>query len=132
MNNTSKTLLAAATLGIALVTSVAHAQPFSSPDPETPSSIQGPARDGMRNPGNRGRHGADHEARRAAIEKLTTPEERAALREKLRDASPEQRREMMQTYRTELQARAKERGITLPEGRGHRQQHRAPAVQPPA
>ena len=50
---------------------------------------------------------------------LLTPEERTALREKMRNAkTPEERQKLAEATRTEMQKRAKEKGITLPEHRG--------------
>lgn len=52
---------------------------------------------------------------------LMTPEERTALREKMRNAkTPEERQQIAATTRAEMQKRAQEKGITLPEGRGPR------------
>jgi hypothetical protein len=52
---------------------------------------------------------------------LMTPEERTALREKMRNATPEERQQIATATRAEMQKRAQEKGITLPEhhGRGH-------------
>ncbi len=52
---------------------------------------------------------------------LITPEERAAKMEKMRDAkTPEERHALMQAHHAEMQKRAAERGVTLPDhgGRG--------------
>jgi Spy/CpxP family protein refolding chaperone len=50
---------------------------------------------------------------------LMTPEERTALQEKMRNAkTPEERQKLAEATRTEMQKRAKEQGITLPEHRG--------------
>jgi hypothetical protein len=94
-------LLAAASLSSALAFAAAPAPfPPSADDPPT-ATRAAPAvgagkhrgRDGMH-----GRHGhgdpAAREARRAVFEKLTTPEERTAFRDKMRSAAPEQRREL--------------------------------------
>ncbi|MBI3041793.1 MAG: hypothetical protein HYY78_03100 [Betaproteobacteria bacterium] len=52
---------------------------------------------------------------------LMTPEERTALREKMRNAAtPEERQKIAEATRTEMQKRAKEKGITLPEHHGPR------------
>jgi hypothetical protein len=59
-------------------------------------------------------HGAGHGAG------LMTPEERTALREKMRNATPEERQQIAAATRAEMQKRAQEKGITLPEGRGPR------------
>jgi len=62
---------------------------------------------------------AGQAAGHAAIEQIMTPEERTALMEKMRNAkTPEERQQLAQATRTEMQKRAKEKGITLPEQRG--------------
>jgi hypothetical protein len=56
-----------------------------------------------------------------AGQQLMTPEERSALTEKMRSAkTPEERQKLAQETRTEMQKRAKEQGIALPEHRGPR------------
>ena len=46
---------------------------------------------------------------------LATPEERAAMQEKMRDAkTPEERQKIAESMRAEMEKRAKEKGITLP------------------
>jgi hypothetical protein len=57
---------------------------------------------------------ADRQARRAAMDELTTPEEQTAFREKMRSATPDQRPQLMAARRSELEQRAKDRGVTLP------------------
>jgi hypothetical protein len=55
----------------------------------------------------------------AAGQQLMTPEERTALRDKMRSAAtPEERQKLAEANRAEMQKRAREKGITLPEGRG--------------
>jgi len=57
----------------------------------------------------------------AAMQQLMTPEERTALQEKMRNAkTPEERQQIAQATRAEMQKRAQEKGITLPEHRGPR------------
>lgn len=57
----------------------------------------------------------------SAGQQLMTSEEQTALREKMRNAAtPEERQKLAEANRTEMQKRAKEKGITLPEGRGPR------------
>jgi hypothetical protein len=52
---------------------------------------------------------------------LMTTEEQAAFREKMQNAkTPEERRTLADANRTEMQKRAKEKGITLPEPHGPR------------
>ena len=54
-------------------------------------------------------------------QQLMTPEEQNALRDKMRSAATqEERQKLAEANRTEMQKRAKEKGITLPEGRGPR------------
>jgi hypothetical protein len=54
-----------------------------------------------------------------AAQQLMTPDERTALMEKMRNAAtPEERQKIAEATRTEMQKRAKEKGITLPEHRG--------------
>jgi hypothetical protein len=67
-------------------------------------------------------HGAkgSHEGRGAGLQLMTT-EEREAFREKMRNAkTPEERQQIAQANRAEMQKRAQEKGITLPEHRGPR------------
>ncbi|OGA55535.1 MAG: hypothetical protein A3G81_13560 [Betaproteobacteria bacterium RIFCSPLOWO2_12_FULL_65_14] len=50
---------------------------------------------------------------------LMTPEERTALQEKMRSAkTPEERQKLAEANRAEMQKRAKEKGITLPDAHG--------------
>jgi hypothetical protein len=50
---------------------------------------------------------------------LMTPEERQALAEKMRNAAtPEERRALAEATRAEMEKRAKEKGVTLPQRRG--------------
>jgi len=59
-----------------------------------------------------------------AAQQLMTPEERTALQEKMRSAkTPEERQQIATATRTEMEKRAKEKGITLPEHRGPRGRH---------
>lgn len=69
-----------------------------------------------------------------AAQPLMTPEERTALREKMRNAAtPEERQQIAAATRAEMQKRAQERGITLPEHRGpHGRGAAAAAPQAPA
>lgn len=132
MKRTMKSLLAAASLatglGLAAASTLTLAQatsPFpSAPDDPSitaPSASQGRQGHGGRHHGQHagqgGREGmsqADREARRAAMDKLTTPEERTAFRERMRGATPEQRPQLMAAHRAELEQRAKARGVTMP------------------
>lgn len=52
---------------------------------------------------------------------LMTPEERQAFAEKMRNAkTPEERRTLAEANRAEMEKRAKEKGITLPQAHGPR------------
>ncbi|MEX2198106.1 MAG: hypothetical protein WD886_04800 [Burkholderiales bacterium] len=68
----------------------------------------------------------------AAAQQLMTPEERTALREKMQNAkSAEERRALAEANRAEMEKRAKDKGITLPESHGPRAgfgRHAAPAT----
>lgn len=64
----------------------------------------------------RGHGGAGH----GAGAQLMTPEERTALREKMRSATPEERQQIAAATHAEMQKRAQDKGITLREGRGPR------------
>jgi hypothetical protein len=73
--------------------------------------------------GGKGMHGKAgmHQGMRGAGQQLMTPDERSALMEKMRDAkTPEERQKLAEANRAEMQKRAKEKGITLPEHRGPR------------
>ncbi len=69
-----------------------------------------------------------------AGQQLMTPEERTAMRDKMRNAkSTEERQQIAQANHSEMQKRATEKGITLPEFRNHQGrgmgQNAAPATQ---
>ena len=65
--------------------------------------------------GSMGQGGAGH----GSAQQLMTPEERTAMQEKMRNAkTPEERQRLAQANHAEMQKRAKEKGITLPEHRG--------------
>jgi len=56
-----------------------------------------------------------------AGQQLMTPEERIAIQEKMGTAAtPEERQKLAEATHAEMQKRAKEKGITLPEQRGPR------------
>ena len=56
---------------------------------------------------------------RQTMQQLMTPEEKTAMQEKMRTAAtPEARQKMAVANRAEMQKRAQEKGITLPEHRG--------------
>jgi hypothetical protein len=94
--------------------------------------------------GPRGHHGAPgagdtvRDARREAYQSLTTPEERAAFREKMRAAGPDERRALAQAHRSDIEQRARDRGVALPPASGGPRHHdrshgpRGPRAAPPA
>jgi hypothetical protein len=65
-----------------------------------------------------------------AGQQLMTPEERTAVIEKMRNAkTPEERQQIAEATHTEMQKRAQEKGIALPEHRGpHFGTSQAPAT----
>jgi|GEM_PF-461385 len=64
-----------------------------------------------------------------AAQQLMTPEERTAMQDKMRSAkTPEERQQIATATRTEIQKRAAEKGITLPEQRGPHGQGMGPAA----
>lgn len=139
--NIATTLLA--TLGVSLVFAGAQAQSTSSqnsdavqssaanpatiPAPVTPSINQN--RDmsqGMQHGQGPGMGQGKHhgmKGQRSEMSKLMTPEERTQMRAKMQAAkTPEERQAIRKSMRAEMQKRAKEKGMTLPdrqEGRPH-------------
>jgi hypothetical protein len=54
------------------------------------------------------------------MSQLFTEQERTALRQQMQDAkTPEERQALKQAHRTEMQKRAAEKGVTLPDHAGH-------------
>jgi hypothetical protein len=106
---------AAAALGLATGVVIAH------PGQMGGGMGHGPMGGGM---GMHARGGMGHGAMgagAAAAQQLMTPEERAAFREKMQNAkSAEERRTLAEANRAEMEKRAKEKGITLPEPHGPR------------
>ena len=100
-----------ATLGLGLAVAGAYAHPGPMGDGLGPGMMGGMGRGAM-GPGFAGP---------MAGQQLMTPEEQAALRAKMRNAAtPEERQKLAETTRAEMQKRAKEKGITLPEPHGPR------------
>ncbi|MGZ8230089.1 MAG: hypothetical protein ACXW2A_09695 [Burkholderiales bacterium] len=103
------------TLGLAAA-AYAHPGPTGGgPGPHAKAGMHHAMKGGM-GPGATG-HGP---GQRGAASQLMTPEERTALREKMRSATPEERQQIAQATHTEMQKRAKAKGVTLPEQRGPR------------
>lgn len=101
-----------ASLGLGVAAAAVYAQPGPMGGGMGPH-MQGAMTGGM-GPG--AMHGGPAGA--AAAQQLMTPEERTALMEKMRNAStPEERQQIAAANHAEMQKRAKEKGITLPEPR---------------
>ena len=68
-----------------------------------------------------------------AAQSLATPEERSAMHDKMRAAkTPEERQQIAMANRAEMQKRATEKGITLPEHRGPQGRGMGPNTSAPA
>ena len=95
-------------LGLAVVTVYAQQGPFGS------GMGQGMMRGGMAQ-GQMAGQNSDMKVMR----ELMTPAERLAMMDKMMDAkTPEERQAIMTANHTEMEKRAKEKGITLPAGHG--------------
>ncbi len=71
-------------------------------------------------------HGGHGEHGSKAAQSLATPEERSAMQEKMRAAkTPEERQQIASANRAEMQKRATEKGITMPEHRGQQGRNRS-------
>ena len=127
-------IVASLGLGIAVAAAYAQTGPMGGGmGPHMQGGMQGGAMAGMQygakggtGHGPMGAGAAGH----GAAQQLMTPEERTALMEKMRNAkTPEERQQIAEATRTEMQKRAKEKGITLPEHRGpHFGMPQAPAT----
>ena len=66
-------------------------------------------------------HGGMGPGMMGGMQQLMTPEEHSALQEKMRNAkTPDERQKLAEANHAEMQKRAKEKGITLPEPHGPR------------
>lgn len=102
-----------ASLGLGIAVAAAYAQP------EQMGDGMGPHMKGGMHQGMAGGTGPGFAHRQAAGPELMTQEERSAMIEKMRNAkTPEERQQIAAANRAEMQKRAQERGITLPEHRG--------------
>lgn len=82
--------------------------------------MKGGMHDGMHAQGGM-KHGSMGHAGMGAAQSLMTAEERTAMKEKMHNAkTPEERQKLAVENHAEMQKRAKEKGITLPEHRGPR------------
>ena len=108
-----------ASLGLGLAVATAFAQPGPMDGGMGPGAMSG-MQHGMK--GGMGQGGMSHGAAgQMSGQQLMTPEEQIALREKMRTAAtPEERQTLADATRTEMQKRAKEKGITFPQQRGPR------------
>jgi hypothetical protein len=98
-------ITAALGLGLGAAAVIAQPGPMGGMNPQMKGSMH--AKGGMG-------HGPT-----GAHQQLLTPEERSAFQEKMRNAkTPEERQEIAQANRAEIEKRAKEQGITLPEPHG--------------
>jgi Spy/CpxP family protein refolding chaperone len=112
--------VAALALGVA---AAVFAQPAPA-DSSVDHGMGGGMNGGMGHMGHMGRDmaggmhaGMDHGA--MAGQQLMTPEERTALQAKMRSAkTPEERQKLAEATHTEMQKRAKAKGITLPDHHG--------------
>lgn len=123
-----------ASLGLGIAVATAYANPGQmggGMGPQSKGGMQHGAKGGMQHGAQGGmqhdakggtQHGAmGGGAQHGAGQQLMTPEERTALQEKMRNAkTPEERQQIATATRAEMQKRATEKGITLPEGRGPR------------
>jgi len=79
----------------------------------------GPMHHGPMGYGPRGQGMGGFQGGPGAGQQFMTPEEHAAMREKMRAAAtPEERQKLAEANHAEMQKRAKEKGVTLPETRG--------------
>jgi hypothetical protein len=111
-----------ASLGLGIAVAAAYANPgqMGGGMEHGKGGMQHDAKGGMQHgKGGMGQAGMGGGAGHGAGQQLMTPEERTALQEKMRNAkTPEERQQIATATRAEMQKRAKEKGITLPEGRG--------------
>jgi len=124
-------VIASLSLGVAVA--AAYAQPGSMGGGKGPHMQGGTQHGAMAGMQHGARGGAQHAmaggrghggmsggaAGYGASPELLTQEERSAMIEKMRNArTPEERQKIAEENRTEMQKRAQEKGITLPEHRG--------------
>jgi hypothetical protein len=122
-----------ASLGLGIAVAAAYAQPGqmgAGMGPHMKGGMQHGAQGGMQHGAMAGmQHGAKGgtghgpmgagAAGHGAGQELMTQEERSAVIEKMRNAkTPEERQQIATATRAEMEKRAKEKGITLPEHRG--------------
>lgn len=106
----------AVALGLGLAVAAAYAHPGAGfgPQGDAPGGSGPGSMRGMGSPMMHGGHGGPTPA-----QQLVTPEERQAFVEKMRSAkTAEERQKLAEANRAEIEKRAKEKGITLPEAHG--------------
>jgi len=118
-------IVASLGLGIAVAAAYAQTGPMGGGmGPHTQGGMQRGTMAGMQHDAKGGTgHGpmGAGAAGHGAGQQLMTLEERTALMEKMRNAkTPEERQQIAEATRTEMQKRAQEKGITLPEHHGPR------------
>ena len=116
-------VIASLGLGIAVATAYANPGQMGGGMEHGKNGMQHDAKDGMQHGAQNGmQHDRmDNGAGHGAGQQLMTPEEQTALQEKMRNAkTPKERQQIAAANRAEMQKRATEKGITLPEGRGPR------------
>ncbi len=108
-------IVASLGLGLAITTAYAHPDGMGSMG----SGMGGGMMHGMHGGNGSAGMGRGMGPGAAAGQQLMTPEEHTAFRDKMRSAAtPEERQKLAAANRAEMQKRATEKGITLPEGRG--------------
>jgi hypothetical protein len=120
-------VVASLALGIAVATAYADPGQMRDGAEHGKGGMQHDMKDGMHHGKGGMPHGA-HDARDSAKghgaaehgARLMTPEERTALREKMRNATPEERQQIAAATHAEMRKRAQEKGVSLPEGHGPR------------
>ena len=101
-------------LGLAVAAAYAHPGAGSGPQGSAPHGFGPGSMHGMGSPMMHGSFGGP-----TAVQQLVTPEERQAFIEKMRNAkTAEERQKLAEANRAEIEKRAKEKGITLPEAHG--------------
>jgi hypothetical protein len=108
---------AVASLGLGLAVGAVYAHPDQMTGGMGHQMMGGMNHD-MKGAMGHGAMGGGPEGRTGAAQ-LMTPEERQALAEKMRSAkTPEERQKLAEATRAEMEKRAKEKGVTLPQARG--------------
>ena len=117
-------IVASLGLGIAVAAYAQPGQMGGGMGPQMKGGMQHGAQGGMQHGAKGGTgHGpmGAGAAGHGTAQQLMTPEERTALQEKMRNAkTPEERQQIATATRAEMEKRAQEKGITLPEHHGPR------------